>query len=109
MVERLVSRWRGEADVLRARAAAMQAEVLESCAADLEVWFEEYALEALTLAQAAEESGFTYSALEKQVRKGNLPNAGTIGSPRVRRGDLPKKGGRANNDGLADLILRSRS
>ena len=47
--------------------------------------------EALTLEKAAAESGFSYSALEKLIRRGELPNLGQKGRPRVRRGDLPRK------------------
>jgi hypothetical protein len=65
---------------------------MESCAQDLEQAFREYELEALTLEEAALESGYSYSALQKQVAAGRLLNVGERMSPRVRRGDLPKKG-----------------
>ena len=87
----LAQRWREEAILLRRRAATLQAEVLESCAADLEDWVRERELEALTLDRAAEETGFSYSALEKMVRAGKVANVGRKGAPRVRRGDLPIK------------------
>ena len=66
----LAQRWRDEAALLRRRAASPQAEVLESCAAELEAWARERELQALTLDQAAAESGYTYSAIEKMVRRG---------------------------------------
>jgi hypothetical protein len=87
----LAQRWREEAGLLRRRAATAQADVLESCAADLETWVRERGLEALTLDHAAEETGFSYSALEKMVRTGRVTNVGRKGAPRIRRGDLPKK------------------
>jgi hypothetical protein len=87
----LVQRWRDEATLLRRRAANLQADVLESCAAELEAWTRERELEALTLDRAAEETGFSYSALEKMVRAGKVANVGRKGAPRVRRGDLPSK------------------
>lgn len=90
----LAQRWREEAALLRRRAASPQAEVLESCAAELEAWARERELQALTLEQAAAESGYTYSAIEKMVRRGELQNVGQKGRPRVRRGELPCKGQR---------------
>ena len=50
-----------------------------------------HALEELTLRDAAEESGYSYSAIQKMVANGELSNLGDKGSPRVRRGDLPRK------------------
>jgi hypothetical protein len=88
---RLAQRWREEAAVLRRRAASPQADVLESCAAELEAWAQERELETLTLDRAAEETGFSYSALEKMVRAGKVANVGRKGAPRIRRGDLPRK------------------
>jgi hypothetical protein len=87
----LAQRWRDEAALLRRRAAPAQADVLESCAAELEAWVRERELEVLTLDRASEETGFSYSALEKMVRAGKVANVGRKGRPRVRRGDLPRK------------------
>ena len=50
-----------------------------------------HALEELTLGDAAEVSGYSYSAIQKMVAGGELLNLGDKGNPRVRRGDLPKK------------------
>ena len=47
--------------------------------------------EIVTLAVAAQESGFSEDHLGRLVREGRIPNAGRKGSPRVRRGDVPKK------------------
>ena len=47
-----------------------------------------------TLEQAAVESGYSYSALQKMVADGELMNVGKKGAPRIRRGDLPKKAAR---------------
>ena len=49
----LAARWREAAVVLRRWGAALQAEVLEQCAAELEADERERALEALTLVRAA--------------------------------------------------------
>jgi hypothetical protein len=50
-------------------------------------------LEELPIAEAAEESGLSVSALEKQIARGALLNSGDKGRPRIRRCDLPRKPG----------------
>jgi hypothetical protein len=101
--------WRREAIVLRRRGAAGQADALESCAAELVAWQHERAFESLTLEQAEQESGYSYSALEKMVRRGELENVGEKGRPRVRRGDLPRKAVRsAKGQDLAGSVLEGR-
>jgi hypothetical protein len=87
----LAERWRADAKVLRQYGATSQADDLEARATELEEFERERTLEALTLEQAAMESGYTYSALEKMVRRGELENIGKKGQPRLRRGDLPRK------------------
>lgn len=81
--------WRDDAETLRRRGAHAQAEAVESCVMDLEHAVREWELEELTLEQAAEESGYSYSAIQKKVRVGEIPNAGARGRPRIRRCDLP--------------------
>ena len=106
----LAARWRAEAAVLRRRGAALQAEVLEQCAAELEADERERALEALTLEQAATESGYSYSALQKLVGSGALTNVGDKHRPRVRRGELPRKPSRVQHESEPDLaaLVQSR-
>jgi hypothetical protein len=109
----LPGRWRADAEILRRRGAAQQADALESCAAELEQFERERALQALTLEQAAQESGYTYSALEKMVRRGEIENLGEKGRPRLRRGDLPRKPRLPSHHlvgapELAGQVLRSR-
>ncbi len=102
----LIAQWRTEADTLRKRGAVAQAIALETCADELEAALREHALEALTLNEAAQESGYSYSALQKKVASGELFNMGTKNCPRVRRGDLPRKAGqlpRGPSDGEPDL------
>ena len=110
----LAAHWRAEADLLRRRGADANAATLESCADELEEALHEHDLEALTLKEAEQESGFSYSALQKMVASDELPNVGEKQRPRVRRGDLPRKAGRlpskrdtAEPD-LAGQILASR-
>ena len=107
----LVARWRADAEVLRRRGAEIQAAVLLGCADDLEAFERQQALEGLTLEQAAEESGYSYSALQRAVASGVVANAGTKGSPRIRRGDLPRKSRRQEPEpvqGGTDLVGRMR-
>ncbi len=102
----LVAQWREEAAVLHRRGANAQAVVLEQCSEELEAALREHDLEALTLNEASQESGYSYSTLQKKVASGELPNVGSKNCPRVRRGDLPRKAGqlpRRPSDGEPDL------
>ena len=65
--------------------------MVESLADELEAAAEASLEEMLTLAEAAETSGYAYSSLERMVRRGELPNAGAKGNPRIRRRDLPRR------------------
>ena len=87
----IASEWRQEAKRLRRFGAEEQAVTLEYCAADLEERWQIWETEPLLLEEAVEESGYSYSSLEKRVRSGEIPNIGKPGTPRVRRQDLPKK------------------
>jgi len=95
----LAARWRSEAAVLRRRGAVLQAECLETCACDLETISTEAALEALTVAEAAKETGFSASQLRRLVRAAVLPHAEVAGVTRVRRQDLPRKLRPCGDDG----------
>lgn len=113
LLSRVTTRWRSEAEVLHRRGADEQAAVLESCASELVEEGRFLSLEALTLEQAAAESGFSYSALQKMTRDGTIPNVGKKGAPRVRRADLPKKPGggrkaREDEPDLVELVLAGR-
>ena len=109
----LAERWRTEAALLRRRGANAQAAVMDSCAAELEEEARTYSLEALTVGQAANESGYSYGALQKMVSEGTIPNVGRKGAPRIRRGDLPKKPGSSyesskSEPDLAELVLAGK-
>lgn len=90
----LAQTWRREADLYRRRGQPTLADMAESYAADLGQRLTEWELESLTLAEAEAESGLSYSALQKAVARGDIPNSGEAGSPRIRRRDLPRKPGR---------------
>ena len=77
----LVVRWRTEATLLKRRGAPAQGDVLLACADELEVALRLHALERLTPRQAAEETGYTASAIRKL-----FPGQRTIP-----RSALPKK------------------
>ncbi len=106
----LVARWREEAaNYGRDDALVRGDRLLRRVAAELETWWRERELEELTLEQAAELGGYSYSALEKGVRTGRIPNAGESGRPRIRRGDVPRKPGRDREPGEPDLAAIARA
>ena len=84
--------------------------MLESVANDHDQVLNDWHTEELTLGQASEESGFSYSHLQQS--KGII--VGTSGSPRVRRCDMPYKARRSGpklakgQPDLADEILTSK-
>ncbi len=83
--------WREKATEFRRFGAEDQAFTLDNCADDLEEAWLTWQTEPLTLDEAVEESGFTYSSLQKRVASGEIPNVGRPGAPRVQRQDLPRK------------------
>ncbi len=105
----LVSCWREEAaNYGRDDALVRGDRLLRRVAAELETWWRERELEELTLEQASELGGYSYSALEKGVRTGTIPNAGESGRPRIRRRDVPRKPGRNREPGEPDLAAIAR-
>jgi hypothetical protein len=103
----LALQWRATADSLAAYGAGEAADAVRRCAEELEAVLRTSDETPLTLEQAVGESGLSYSALEKAVRAGRIPNVGRKGAPRVRRADLPKKGAQANGSpSVATLVLR---
>jgi hypothetical protein len=105
----LVERWKAEAQVLESWGSLHEAKAARKCAAELEQGITEWQLEALTLKEAEDESGYSYSALQQMVAEGTIPNAGAKHKPLVRRCDLPKRPGRRSLklvQGEADLVDR---
>jgi hypothetical protein len=86
----LPTSWRTRAESLRPFAPAAAAAFTE-CAYDLEVALRAERAEAISLAQAARESGYTAGHLARLVKRGQIQNAGTTSRPRIRRADLPRK------------------
>lgn len=62
-----------------------------AAAAELEEAMHAAADEALTLGEAAEQSGYSRRRLRELIADGTVPNAGRKGAPRIRRGDLPMR------------------
>lgn len=67
------------------------AKAYEKAADAIEAAWHNFQGEALTLRQAAEESGYSEGHLQRLVAEGKIRNRGRKNRPRVRRGDLPKK------------------
>jgi hypothetical protein len=91
MAKSLPEQWRLEAAMARRIGADPQATTLEKCAAELESLEREEGLRLVTLHDAVALTGYSYSALEKGIRAGRIPNAGTKHRPRIRAVDLPRK------------------
>lgn len=103
-METLIERWTRQLEILQGMKLNEGAGVLEWCINDLAREMEAHRLELLTIREAAEESGYSYSSLEKSLRNGDIPNYGSKGKPRLRRGDVPKKA--ARGEGIADRVLK---
>ena len=88
----LAGTWRDEATLLRRRGAGPQADTLESAAQELEEAIHGWWAEALTLDQAAQETGYSRSTLERHIQRGVIPNVGKPRRPLVRRCDLSFRG-----------------
>jgi hypothetical protein len=90
ILDELRQRWRSEAEHLRPYNAGA-AHAYESAARDLEEALTTSQNPLLSLAQAAEQSGYHRESLARMVRKGRLRNYATSRRPLVRAQDLPKK------------------
>jgi hypothetical protein len=86
----LVTQWRTEADTL-ARYSPELARIARTHADELDAAMRALDDDALDLATAARESGYSVERLRHMVADGSVPNAGRKGAPRVRRADLPRK------------------
>lgn len=106
----LAERWEEEADRLRTRGLEREARMEESFAEELRQRVSEWRFEALTVAEASEETGYSESHLRALLSDGKLENVGREGAPRMRRGDLPAKPANgAGPDGLVEEALERRT
>lgn len=97
------AKWSTEREQLsRYRQLVDPGPLLDDILSDARSAFEDHLLEALTLKQAAERSGYSANHLGRLIRDGRIPNAGQPNAPRIRRGDLPRKPAPA----LAPMELR---
>jgi hypothetical protein len=109
----LSAKWRIDAELLASYGAEALANVARRHANELERAVREMGDDALDLATAAQESGYSRDRLRHMIASGELPNAGKRGAPRIRRGDLPIKrrstGAGFNADATAQHLLRRGS
>lgn len=109
----LAAGWRKEAAQLARRGLQREARIFESFASDLEQRLRTWLDELLTLDAAAGEVGTTYDAIRKQIARGDLPNSGRQGAPRIRRADLLNANGHklrlvSGEPDIAEAVLRAR-
>jgi len=90
-MQELVREWREEAGTLRPYGGESSVAALDACAADLEAALREVDDEVLTIAEAAEVSGYSVDHLGRLLREGVIPTAGEPHAPRICRKDLPRK------------------
>ena len=86
-----VAQLQDEEALLRRRGLVEAADLVGSISHELTETATAWLDEAITLQEAADLSGCSYSTIESQLRVGKLCNAGEKGRPRVRRRDLPYK------------------
>ncbi len=87
----LIVEWRELAEILRAEGCLEVAAARVRCAAELETALHTEGNEALPVAQAASESGYSAEYLRRVLRESPALNAGRRGKPLIRRRDLPRK------------------
>jgi hypothetical protein len=91
LIKPFVEHLRTEAARLKRHGALEAAATKEVDAEELEAFVRDLEFAALTLDEAAEESGYSAAHLSRLLSEGALRNAGKPGAPRIRRGDLPRK------------------
>ena len=89
----LAARWREEAGLLRGYGASEAAATAELHAQQVIEAVKRAEDEELTLEEAAVASGYSKRRLSELIKEGTLSNVGARGRPRLRRGDLPRRGG----------------
>ena len=87
----LADRWSAEATSLERWGDNRGAAILRKCASELDAAARAHDDKELTITAASAASGYSCDHLRALVASGEIPNAGRKGSPRIRRGDLPRK------------------
>jgi hypothetical protein len=77
--------------MLRAEGCSEVASARERCASELETSLHKHDNEALSVSQAASESGYSAEYLRRLLRDTPALNAGRAGKPLILRRDLPRK------------------
>lgn len=91
-LQSLIDRWVSEAHILRTRYADQRlAALTEAHASELADALKQRDAEALCLADASRESGYSIPHLRHLISTGEIPNVGRRGRPRISRGSLPQK------------------
>lgn len=89
-----IGKWAQRAEELGRLSASVDGRrLISEFLAELERLFLEEECEILTLEEAAQYSGYSADHIARSIRHGSIENAGRLGRPRVRRGDLPRKPG----------------
>jgi hypothetical protein len=87
----LIVQWRERAQVLHAEGCSAVAAARERCANELEALLHTIDTEALSIDQAANESGYSAEHLRRILRKTPALNAGRAGKPLILRRNVPRK------------------
>ena len=107
--EKLVGKWRAEAEVLRERYSnEALAKLCEVYAQELEAALRQGSEQSATLDEAAEISGYSKSHLRRMMDDGELTNIGGQGRPRVLVGELPFKAKRVAGEHAIQAAKNSR-
>lgn len=97
-LEALAEAWRREAETLRANGVEAGAKICEKHAKELEAAGAAQQFDTVTLEEAEEIGGYSYSHLQHLVAEGKIPNAGREGAPRLYLQDVPRKPGFGSGD-----------
>lgn len=92
-LQELAREWREDAERFRTYGAEQLATACAKHADDLEAALAAREMTAVTLEEAAEMGGYSYSHLQHLVAEGKIENVGSKGEPRIRRADVPVKAG----------------
>jgi hypothetical protein len=104
--QEFLSRWRAECERLQRLGALVDpAKLLDEVLADAEALFGSEEHDALTLTEAALESGYSAGHLGRLVGSGTIPNAGRPNAPKIRRADLPRKASRLRRAGAPAKLV----
>jgi hypothetical protein len=87
----LIVQWRELAEMLKAEGCLDVAAARERCATELETCLHKHDSQALSVENAASESGYNADYLRRLLRDKPALNAGRTGKPLILRRDLPRK------------------